>query len=135
MTTDAVKIVDMLMKREEAFVRIMEYERRVSDILGCAYPFPKPPELPSIRKKSSSAKKKFNELKLRNLRADEHAYRIRYLFKGQQRVTLQNNPTLIRDLAAIDVFGFTILSIETVAVNDDNTCNPIDLIWKNPDPQ
>ena len=143
---DAVSqnLTELLRQREECFVKIWECEQELKAILP-DYPLPPPPDLPSRQKRkkpvavknvpdreasSACANMPF---KIRDLEAGvENAYRLVYVYQGQEQSSFQTEASLANALANISTEDFRLLAIETVAFNDMDDWRKVQTIWSAP---
>jgi hypothetical protein len=104
-TEELIAINCLLIEREAEFARVHTLESEISALLGATYPFSPPTVvLPStIKKKASTGKVKVQlekqadpPIKIRRLVANEAAYRLTWLDKGQ----IVTNEVI--DLRAVD---------------------------------
>jgi hypothetical protein len=119
---DKTKVIDLLMKREAAFLAIHEAESQVEKIVGQPFPFSPPPDLPSLRKTSKTAPKKTQRVKIRNLQPPEVAYRITYQQHGEQCMELHTNIRLVRrvvdTMSTQTIPDMHLIRIETIMLSD-----------------
>ena len=122
---DKIRITDLLMQREKAWIKIWECEQGIGRILdGASYPFLVPLPLPSF-KKAQKPSGKTSKITLRRLRTpQENAYRLIYEFENKIEETLQVDTELIRTLLNSPIETFKILSIETVKFEGNELLEP-----------
>ena len=121
-----VAIVDLLMQRDKAFVDVYEAESAVTRILGRRYPFPPPPDIPSMRRSKSVRHRGDDQpshVRLRNLHSEETAYRVTYTQGGEERVEVQTRLQPVRRVVECESHlpDFRIERIDIIAVQDDGT--------------
>lgn len=125
--SDTIRVVDLLMERERAFVDVHRAEQQVERIVGAPYPFPDPPELPSLRKRPAQRGAYAQSPRLRGLQGEEAAYRVTYERNGERTSEVQTSLKLVRALAENQQeAGIRILSIETVRLDEHGQAVPVD---------
>jgi len=136
-----IRLTDLLLQRDEAWVRVAECERQIQGILGEPYPFPPPPDLPSLRRKKPAKKERptgiaipRDAVKLRPLkRPAENAYRVVYQ-RGDVMVTsFLADADLLRRLLRLDQPEFRVLEIATVAAQTPETYSVLEIVWQAPE--
>ncbi len=133
--SDKIRLADLLLQRDEAFVRVAECERQIQGILGAPYPFPPLPELPSLRRKKPAKRAGADvpraEIRLRALkRPEENAYRVGYLRGGEPAVSFMADADLLRRLIALDAPEFRITSVVTVSLCSPEEAVPVAELWR-----
>lgn len=132
---EQVKIIDLLMEREQAFIRIRDIEQRLQTLLGQAYPLPPVPALPSRIPKGkllNSAKKNTFKQKLRPLRANETAYRVLYIYENEEKETLEYSYEMLQELLRNPTSFLTILQIKILTIDEEQKENEIE-IYRSPE--
>ena len=136
-----IRLTDLLLQRDEAWVRVAERERQIQGILGEPYPFPPPPDLPSLRRKKPPKKERpagvfipRNTFKLRPLkRPAENAYRVIYQ-RGDVMVTsFLADADLLRRLLRLDQPEFRVLEIATVTAQTPENYSVLEIVWQAPE--
>lgn len=135
-------LTELLRMREECFVTVWECEEKLREILP-GFPIPQPPDLPSRRKRIKkqiihpSADARENEtngrIKFRELnRETENAYRLVFLYGGQEQSSFQTETSLSSAMANMNTDDFIMLAVETVSFKSMNEWKTRDILWKNP---
>lgn len=119
-----IKIIDLLCLREEQFRKVWLLEESVRNLLnGAGVPFPPPPSLPSLQKAPRKVRRQASQAAqgvssappLRPLQgARENAYRVIYLFKGEEKESFQRDNDFLQTLSQLTSESFRLLRIETV---------------------
>ena len=119
-----IRINELLLQREELFLRIHAAETEVTRILGASFPFDLP-DLPSARRgkrKSTDARPaastkpaKSPADSLRRLEDGEAAYRVSYLQFSKPLVEEHHDFDALRTLLACQSANLQVMSIETLA--------------------
>lgn len=112
-----IRINELLLEREELFLRIHALERTATELLGEPYPFTRPP-LPSDQKtkrkatpaRAASAPRE----RLRRLEDTESAYRVTYAQFGITVEEEHSEPGALNTLLASQSAELRVLRIETV---------------------
>lgn len=115
-----IRVNELLLQREELFLRIHAAETEASRLLGEPYPFTRP-LLPSDHraKRKAGPPKKAAEKKtpadtLRRLEDDEAAYRVTYRQFSQTLVETHFDHAAIATLLASQAAHLQVLGIETI---------------------
>lgn len=117
-----IRINELLLQREELFLRIHAAETEASRLLGEPYPFARP-ALPSDRRAKkkpgtpaarATAEKKSPADALRRLDANETAYRVTYRQFSQTVVETHHEHAALATLLASQAAHLQVLSIETL---------------------
>ncbi len=123
----------LLRQREEIYADILDCEERIHQALGKKYPLSRPPELPSIFRAPSKAKKK--RTKTRQIRklnpAKENAYRITFIMNEEANIDLVRDVRLVRRLLTFNIPFFTLVKIETVRIFSTEQIEAIELLYYN----
>ncbi len=120
-----IKIIDLLYLREEQFRKVWLLEESVRNLLnGAGVSFPPPPSLPSRQKVPRQTRRRQVSQpvqsaslipSLRPLQgARENAYRVVYLFKGEEKESFQRDNDFLQTLSQLTSESFRLLRIETV---------------------
>jgi hypothetical protein len=121
---ELIAINSLLIEREAAFARVHSIESRISELLGEPYPFSAPAvELPSKiknRAKKTTKQKgtKSKPFKPRRLNADEVAYRLTLIDKGQVIEQSATDLKHVTTLLADSLPGMKLQKVETVDLNN-----------------
>jgi len=134
---EQARIIDLLKQRETALVQVWKCESKVHEILGCDFPFPAPPPLPSLAKRKRHPRKApaapETGIKVRRLKADrEDAYRIHYRQGDAGAETLQPDAVILSFISKLDTPIIDVTKVETVRLNADGTAIAMDLLWEKP---
>ena len=115
-----IRVNELLLQREELFLRIHAAETEASRLLGEPYPFTRP-ALPSDQraKRKPGAPRKTTEKKsaadsLRRLDDGETAYRVTYRQFGREVVETHHEHAALATLLASQAAHLEVLSIETL---------------------
>ncbi len=117
-----IRINDLLLQREELFLRIHAAETEIVRLLRGPYPFTRP-TLPSDRKgkKKPAAARPLTivppapaEAALRRLADEEHAYRVTYLQFGRKTIEIHPDFSALATLLAAQASHLRVLKIETL---------------------
>ena len=135
--SDKIRLADLLLQRDVAFVRVAECERQIQGILGAPYPFPPLPDLPSLRRKkpvkktvADMASVPRTALKLRALkRPAENAYRVEYRRHEQVTVSFLTDADLLRRLVLLDTPEFKITAIAAVTLRTPTDFTVSEDLW------
>jgi hypothetical protein len=118
-----IRINELLLQREELFLRIHAAETEASRLLGEPYPFTRP-ALPSDQraKRKPGAPRKAVEKKspadaLRRLEDGETAYRVTYRQFSQTVVETHHDQAALATLLASQAAHLQVLSIETIGAD------------------
>jgi len=133
----SLHITDLLREREAEFVRVWEAEQAIQTILGGAFRFAPPPNLPSLAKpKRGRATNAPVAVRLRRLRADrEQAYQVEYECVGLAHTSLTTNGDFLRSLLELDPPGFRVRRVDTVRLDPAGAASAVSLLWqREPDP-
>lgn len=137
-----IQIIDCLRLREEQFRLVWQLEESVRELLnGAALPFPAPPCLLSlqqrVRKGSGQTKalprteRPGPALPLRALQGGrENAYRVRYVFKGEEKESFQRDADFLQTLPELTGEHFRLLQIETVAWRSEGEFQVMEELWR-----
>ena len=136
--SDNIRLADLLLQRDLAFVRVAECERQIQDILGAPYPFPPLPDLPSLRRKKAGKKSApanravaRGAFKLRALRRPvENAYRVEYRRHEGPAVSFLTEADLLRRLILLDTPEFTISAIAAVTLRTPDDVTVTEELWR-----
>ncbi|MBT3380047.1 MAG: hypothetical protein HN742_22490 [Lentisphaerae bacterium] len=137
---EQARIIDLLQQRETALVQVWKCEAKIHEILGCTFPLPAPPPLPSLAKPrkrgKARAKTVGTTMKIRRLKANrEHAYLIHYLQGDEETQTLQPDATILPAIAKLPSSLLKTTRVESVYLNGDGTHTVVDLLWESPGDQ
>ena len=133
-----IRLADLLLQRDEAFVRVAECERQIQDLLGAPYPFPPPPELPSLRRKKPAKAKPpaaaggvpRGAFRLRALkRPQENAYRVEYQRGDRSGASFLADAELLRRLLPLDRPEFRITAVAAVQVRAPDDYTVVESLW------
>lgn len=135
---DKIRLADLLLRRDEAWVRVAECERQIQGLLGEPYPFPPPPDLPSLRRKKPAKKEPPDGMaipragfKLRSLkRPAENAYRVVYQRGEATTASFLADAGLLRRLVQLDQPEFRIIEIATVSVRTPENYSVLEMLWR-----
>ncbi len=117
-----IRINELLLQREELFLRIHAAETEAARILGEPYPFTRP-TLPSDRRvkrkpgparASDGTKKSAPEAALRRLEESEAAYRVTYRQFGREVTETHLEQAALATLLASQAAHLQVLRIETL---------------------
>ncbi|MDX2111686.1 MAG: hypothetical protein SFY80_15750 [Verrucomicrobiota bacterium] len=111
-----IRINQLLLERDELFVRISEIERTAANILGEPYPFSRPP-LPSdyrAKPKPPPKAKAARSLVVRPLLDSESCYRVTYVQYGQPVQEDHLDPAAITTLLASQTAQLKVVALDTV---------------------
>jgi hypothetical protein len=115
-----IRINDLLLQREELFLRIHAAETEATRLLGSPFPFVRP-ALPSdfrSKKKPSAPRKppapRPPEAVLRALADDETAYRVTYRQFGRTAVETHVEPAALATLLTSQTADLRVVSLETL---------------------
>ena len=121
-------------------MRIWRCEREIRELLSLdSFPFPAPPELPSMsrpvkaapRPKAQEKAEAAPGIDIRKLeRPGENAYRLVYQYNGSEGSSFQNDRDLVRTLAGIRANDFELLSVEAVSFTDMENWTVTEQLWK-----
>ncbi len=135
-----IEVIDLLHEREVEFMRIWRCEREIRELLSLdSFPFPAPPELPSMSRPAKAAPRPKAQEKsdassgvdIRKLeRPGENAYRLVYQYNGSEGSSFQNDRDVVRMLAGMRARDFTLLSVEAVSFTDMEHWTVSELLWK-----
>ena len=155
-----IRIIDLLFEREAEFLRVWEAEQAILKLLqGASFPFPQPPDLPSLHKPVRHASPSGKPPRLhaavpqKQLRPldstqGENAYQLRYLSKNEKQEesgiasscteewldctswTLQ--PDVLEEMIRQNTEDFYPISVETVHFISPQEIRPIAKLWENP---
>ena len=127
----SLHITDLLREREAEFVRVWESEQAIQTILGGAFRFAPPPNLPSRAKPRRSRTAAAAPARLRRLRADqEQAYQVEYECAGATRTSLTTNGDFLRSLLELDPPGFRVRRVESVRLDPAGIAHAVSLLWQ-----
>lgn len=126
-----IHVNELLLEREELFLRIHRVEHEVARILGSAYPFPSV-ELPSTRRskrkvstarpaQASADSPSKPALVLRRLEADENRYRVTYRQFSKVLVEEHADFEAVRTLLACQSSDLEVQKIETLQADGSVT--------------
>ena len=136
---DQIRLTDLLLQRDEAFVRVADCERQIQTILGVPYPYPPLPELPSLCRKKPVKKAAAgrtgvsrSSLKVRPLkRPAENAYRVEYRRDHDTAaVSFLTDPDLLRRLLSIATPQFRVTAITTVSLRAPDQYTVVDELYR-----
>lgn len=133
----SLHITDLLREREAEFVRVWESEQAIQTILGGAFRFAPPPNLPSRAKpKRSRTADAPAPARLRRLRGDqEQAYQVEYECAGTIRTSLTTNGDFLRSLLELDPPGFRVRRVDAVCLDPTGAASAVSPLWqREPDP-
>ena len=134
-----IKIVELLYEREQELLKIHQLEEAVRATLnGENYPFPEPPEMPSLMVKMKKGRKKQSNKKntekhdfIRKLQSPgENAYRIVFEYQGEEKESFQNDEDLLKTLLTFPNEAVNILKIETVFFRNQKDWHKQALLWE-----
>lgn len=141
-----IQIIDRLRLREEQFRQVWQLEESVRELLnGAALPFPPPPGLPSLQQRVRNDSGKTKPLPrperpepaaiaLRALQGNrENAYRVRYVFKGEEKESFQRDADFLQTLQELTGESFRLLQIETVECRSAGEFQVIAELWRHND--
>ena len=133
-----IRLADLLLKRDLAFVRVAECERQIQEILGAPYPFPPLPDLPSLRRKKAGKKSApanaatpRGAFKLRPLRRPaENAYRVTYQRDEVSVTSFLADADLLRRLLPLATPEFKITAIAAVNLRSPEDVAVTEELWR-----
>lgn len=118
-----IRVNELLLQREELFLRIHSAETEIVRLLGGPYPFVRP-TLPSDRRgkrkpgapapRPSVPEKKSAAETLRRLAEEETAYRVTYLQFGREVTETHSDFAAVATLLAAQAAHLRVLRVETV---------------------
>lgn len=115
-----IRINELLLEREELFLRIHQLETKAAELLGEPYPFVRPvlPSDQKPRRKAPAGRGRENApakpVQLRMLEAEEKAYRVVYEQYGKREEELHYDVGAIGNLMASQGATLSLLSVEAV---------------------
>jgi hypothetical protein len=135
---EKLRLAELLLRRDEAFVRVAECERQIQETLGAPYPFPPLPDLPSLRWKrplrkaaSGAGAVARGTLKLRALRRPaENAYRVEYRRNEVTAVSFLADTDLLRRLLPLDAPEFRITAVAAVSLRSPEDFTVVEELWR-----
>ena len=136
--SDKIRLADLLLQRDTAFVRVAECERQIQGLLGAPYPFLPLPDLPSLRRKKAAKKTLADKasvprdaLKLRALRRPlENAYRVEYRRHELATSSFLTDGELLRRLLLLDTAEFKITAIAAVSLRAPTDFTVSEELWR-----
>ncbi len=134
-----IRLADLLLQRDLAFVRVAECERQIQEALGAPYPFPPLPDLPSLRRKkpgkkaaagrSAAPREQFRPRALK--RPAENAYRIEYRRGEVTAVSFLTDADLLRRLLPLDTLEFRVTAVATASVRSPQDAAVVEELWRD----
>jgi len=136
----SIELIDLLHRREEEFVTVWKCEQEIKRIMNMPdFPFPPPPDLPSLRPVPKVGKGRPRVVKesrpagptVRALRTpQENAYRLVFVYNGVRQDSFQTDQKLIETLMTLELTDFRLLAVETVSFRSPDDWETRESLWE-----